>query len=148
MSKAFGLAGVRVGFGVARQKVIDVIEKIKPPFNINAVGLVASVTALEDKSYREATIKAIKDERKRVFSELQKIDGIKVYQSDANFLFMNVKYDGFNSENVFVELLKKGILVRNCSSFEMCEDKFLRVTIGTPEQNTLFLDSLKEILKD
>ncbi len=148
MSKAFGLAGMRVGFAVSNKKIIDLIEKIKTPFNINAIGLMASITALEDQRHHDTTVRAIKEERDRVYTELTEIKKIMIYKSDANFLFMNVKFNRFNSEKIFVELLKKGILVRNCSSFELCSDKFLRVTIGTPQENDIFLRAIREILKD
>ncbi len=148
MSKAFGLAGVRVGFGAASKEIIDVMEKVKPPFNINSVGLQAAITALEDRSYHEATVDAIKKERENLYSKCKEIEGIKVYKSDANFLFMKVEADGFDSEKLFVELLKMGILVRNCSSFENCDNNFIRTTVGTPDQNERFITSLKEILGD
>lgn len=148
MSKAYALAGVRVGFLVAHKKIISILEKIKPPFNINSVGIVATKTALEDQQFFSATVDKIKSERTRVFNSLSSFHGIKVYPSDANFLFMKITKEGLNSEKVFLKLLKRGILVRNCSSFDLCNDNYIRVTTGTSEENDAFLHALQSILKE
>jgi histidinol-phosphate aminotransferase len=141
-SKAFGLAGLRVGYGIAEEEFIQQAMKVKPPHNVNLLAQKAATVALEDKAYMEAKVKEIKRLREKLFLDLEQISGIKVYPSQANFLlftFMNK-----DAEKVVFSLEKKGIIVRGCGGFGM--ENSIRVTVGTKVENQAFLGALAEVL--
>lgn len=133
-----GLAGLRVGFMIADIEIVRQVNKVRLPFNLNSFSQAMAEIVLRDKGMVQKNIKAIISERKRLFSEMSNITGIHPYPSDANFILFKVK----NPDNVFNGLIKKGILIRNMKgSVNGC----LRVTIGTPKENTIFLNALKEL---
>lgn len=141
MSKSFGLAGIRMGVAFASEDIIKYMLKVKAPYNVNAL---TSATALEAFDHLETVrfkIDAIKKERGRLREQLDKLDAVRtVYPSDANFLL--VKID--DAQNVYHELAEQGIIVRYRGNEPLCED-CLRITVGTPDENNLLLNTLKQI---
>lgn len=134
-----GLAGLRVGFMIAGTDIINEVNKVRLPFNVNSLSQKVAAEALQNKSQMRSDIRLIISERKRLFKELAGMDGIKPYPSDANFIFFNVE-DG---DRVHSGLLSKGVLIRNMKGVaEGC----LRVTVGAPAENAAFLKALKQIL--
>ena len=134
-----GLAGLRVGFVIADADIIDEVNKVRLPFNVNSLSQKVAAEALQNKRQLRSDIRLIISERKRLFKELAKMDGVKPYPSDANFIFFKVE-DG---DRVHEGLLRKGVLIRNMKGVA---DGCLRVTVGTPAENTAFLKALKQIL--
>ncbi len=131
-----GLAALRVGFLIADPQIIREVNKVRLPFNVNSFSQAIATAALKDRGL-DSAIRNIVSERNRLFLAMAKIDGIKPYPSEANFVLFEVK-DPVATYNA---LLKKGVLVRNLAdSMKGC----LRVTVGTPEENTVFLKALKE----
>ncbi len=138
MSK-IGLAGLRVGFLIADEEIINEVNKVRLPFNLNSLSQAAAVKVLKNKKVLKSGIKSIIYERDRLFKELEKIKGIRPYPSEANFILFRVK----EPDKIYKGLLKKGILVRNMSGVV---DGCLRVTIGTPGENKGFIKVLKEVI--
>jgi histidinol-phosphate aminotransferase len=134
-----GLAGLRVGFMAAGRAIVDEVNKVRLPFNLNSLSQKVALHALRDKKQMKAEIASIISERKRVFRELKNMGGVEPCPSDANFILFSVD-DG---DGVYGRLLKKGILIRN---MEGLASGYLRVTIGTPRENNAFLKSLKQVL--
>ena len=138
-SKAWGLAALRLGMAFASEEIISVLNKIKPPYNINAATQELALKALDHLEDVNAMIKETVNEREALLKELIQLPLIqKVYPSDANFLL--VKMEG--ATNVYNYLKDQGIIVRNRSNITLCEDS-LRITVGTPEQNQLLIEALK-----
>lgn len=134
-----GLAALRLGFVIADADIISEVNKVRLPFNVNSFSQAIAVAALKERQRLKTSIKAIISERERLFKELEKIKGIVPFPTEANFILLRV----MAADKVFKALLKKGILVRNLSkSIKGC----LRVTIGTPEENSIFLKALREIV--
>lgn len=139
-SKAWGLAGLRVGMAFASQDIIDIFNKIKPPYNISSASQKLIVEALKNTDTINKQIKTIVAERKKLSQELSTLTCVKkVYPSEANFLLVKVK----KSLHLYHYLLSKKIIVRNRGNVELCED-CLRITVGTKEENKLFIDLLKQ----
>ncbi|MGB9597695.1 MAG: histidinol-phosphate transaminase [Candidatus Poribacteria bacterium] len=138
-SKAFGLAGLRVGYMIAGKEIIDQILKVKMVFNINSLSQKIALILLKYKDQMSNLIQEIIKERERLASMLDRINWIKRYHSDANFILFRTEYD---SEKVFDKLLSKGILVRAFSDKGLLEN-CLRVTIGKPEEDDLFISALE-----
>lgn len=134
-----GLAGLRVGFMIAHREIIDEVNKVRLPFNLNSLSQKVALEALKEKKALRKYISEIVSERKRLFREISKLDGIEPYRSDANFILFKAR----NSISLYKGLLKKGILIRDMNNvFKDC----LRVTVGTPAENRAFLDGLRELL--
>ena len=140
-SKAYGLGGMRVGYGVADAKIIEELYKLRPPFNITTLTLEAASVALEDKDFVDESIKLNFDEMKRYeeFAKEQKIDIIESYTNFVTLCFDNNR----NSTEISDALLRKGMIVRNLSGYGM---NAIRVTVGTKEQNDRFFELVTELL--
>jgi len=137
-SKIYGLAGLRIGYGVASEEIVSYIERIRPPFNVSSVAQAAAVSALDDKQHIQRSKKLVSDEKKYLYKELEKI-GLDFIPSAANFILINVKQDG---QIIFEKLLRKGVIVRAMDEYGL--KKFIRVTIGTQTENRKFI---KEVIK-
>lgn len=136
-----GLAGIRVGFLIAREEIIEEVNKVRLPFNVNAISQAIAVHALTVlRTSLKRTIKTVVRERERLFRALSSIPGLTPYPTEANFILFRVDH----ADRVYRRLLKKGILVRNMQGVV---DGCLRVTVGRPEENTFFLDTLKRVLR-
>ena len=140
LSKAWGMAGLRIGMAFASEAIIDVFNKIKPPYNINAASQKLVSEALENVGQINLWIKEIVSEREKLSVKISKLPFVmKVYPSDANFILVKMK----NADLVYNYLTRNGIVVRNRSSVVLCEG-CLRITIGTNEQNEQIAEKLKQ----
>ena len=133
-----GLAALRFGFLIADEEIIDEVNKVRLPFNVNALSQAVAVAALKKKKELKTAIQIISDERDRMISAMEDIEGVTPFPSEANFILFRVK----DAHKVYSRLLEKGILVRNMSD---AVSGCLRVTIGMPKENALFLRALEKI---
>ena len=141
LSKAYGMAGIRLGICLASPEIISLLNKIKPPYNINELTQNHALKRLESVSRIRLELAEILNQKKLVLKVLKHIDFIeKVYPSDANFLLVKVD----DADKRYDQLLKKGIVTRNRSNQPLCENT-LRFTIGTPEENIKLVMALKEL---
>lgn len=134
-----GLAGLRVGFMIAGADIVNEVNKVRLPFNLNILSQTIAAEALQEKRQMRSGIRSIIYERKRLFKEMEKMDGIRPYPSDANFIFFKAD----EGDRIYRALLKKGVLIRNMKGIS---EGYLRVTVGTSKENTAFLKALKQIL--
>jgi histidinol-phosphate aminotransferase len=137
MSK-IGLAGLRVGFLIADEEIINEVNKVRLPFNVNSISQTVALEVLKNGKLLNSYIKSIVSERGKLFNEMSKIKGIKPYPSEANFILFKSE----SPDRIYKGLLKKGILVRNMNSII---NGCLRVTVGKPEENRIFINALQEI---
>ncbi|MBU0700679.1 histidinol-phosphate transaminase [bacterium] len=144
LSKAFGLAGLRVGYMIAQPQVINEVKKVKLPYNLNAFSQVSASIAIENAPLFLPIVQGIMDEQKRISGELSAICGIKVYPSKANFILFKITED-ICAKDVFNLLIDKGILIRYLGDVPDLNN-CLRVTVGRPEENNEFLWAMKEIM--
>ncbi len=141
LSKAYGLAGIRLGICIASHEIISVLNKIKPPYNVNEVTQNHALKRLQGISRIRLEITEILNQKKLVMKVLKHVAFIeKVYPSDANFILVKVD----NADIRYEQLLQKGIVIRNRSNQPLCENT-LRFTIGTTEENIKLVMALKEI---
>ncbi len=142
-SKAWGLAALRLGMAFASQEIVALLNKIKPPYNINQATQEYALKALEEIGQVNDMIKELVAMRAALIKVFNKIPIVeKVYPSDANFILVKIK----EAKKVYEFLLSKEIVVRDRSNVKLCED-CLRITIGTERENTLLVDALAEYLK-
>lgn len=140
-SKAWGLAGLRVGLAFANEEIIQLFNKVKPPYNISEIAQNAILDALENRQEVEHNISQIINEREKLIENLSKLSiAMKIYPTDANFILVKT----VDAEKIYRFLLDEKIVVRNRNNVELCEG-CLRITIGTPEENESLLKSLKKL---
>jgi histidinol-phosphate aminotransferase len=138
LSKAWGLAALRLGLCYASMDIIDIFNKVKPPYNVNEASQQLGLEALQDTATVNAWTKQVVEERKNIEAQLQQLPFVeKIYPSDANFILVKVKdanhlYDYLSSNEVIVRNRNKDVNCNNC----------LRITIGTPEENKTLLNLL------
>jgi histidinol-phosphate aminotransferase len=138
-SKIQGLAGLRIGYGLAPAEIADLLQRARQPFNANSIAQAGAMAGLADTEHQRKT-KAITDEGRRVIEDAFARMGLKYVPSSANFVLVQVGDGG----EVFKRLMKKGIIVRSMVSYHLPE--YIRVSIGTPEQNARFLAELPAAL--
>ena len=142
-SKIYGLAGLRVGWGYASKEIINILNQIKPPFNINRPALFAASAAVKDSNWLKKEIKHINKWSKIFFNAFKKMK-IETNESKVNFLLVNFDRVNISSNKVFQKLAKSGILVRKMDIYGIKNS--LRITIGKSEENKKLIISLKKIL--
>jgi histidinol-phosphate aminotransferase len=140
-SKAYGLSGLRLGYGLANKSIIQAMNKARQPFNVNMLAQVAGEAAIEDEEFLNKTIELTEAGKIYIYNELNEL-GLDYVPSATNFVLINVKRD---ADDVFKELLKMGIIIRSMTSYKL--NSWIRVTIGTEEENKTFIESLKKIIK-
>jgi len=140
LSKAWGLAALRVGMAFGSKEIIDVMNKVKPPYNINQASQELVLKALDEVEQVNEMIRVLVEERGRLERELPSLAIVqKVYPSDANFLLVKVR----DAKKIYQYLLDKGIVVRDRSSVVLCAD-CLRITVGTEKENSELIEALKQ----
>lgn len=141
LSKAYGMAGIRLGIIYGSKEIIAILNKIKPPYNINLLTQSKAIERLTKIDIVKNEITLIKEFKEYLLKQLLEVKFInKVYESDANFILIRVD----NAELRYNQLVKEGIVVRNRSNQPLC-DNCLRITIGTPEENNKLLNTLKSL---
>ncbi len=141
LSKAFGLAGIRCGFAIGPEDVIQLMNNVKAPYNVNKLTSEVAVNAMKNIETLEKNIKTLLDQRKIVADALDKLDFVvKVYPSDSNFLLVRLKQ---LSKEIYKTMADAGIVVRYRGSELHCEE-CLRITIGTEEENKACLAMLEK----
>lgn len=135
-SKAYGLAGIRVAYTVGDKEIIENINKVRGPFNVNILAQAAAIAAIEDTAFLQKSYDVNLEGKNYLYSEFDKL-GLYYPPSETNHIFVKV---GKNGQEVFIEMQKRGVIIR-----PMAGD-FIRVSIGTMEENRLFIEKLKEVL--
>jgi histidinol-phosphate aminotransferase len=137
-----GLAGIRLGYMSAGISLLVEFGKVRPPYNINVLTQAAAEFVLEHVEVLDAQAAALRDERSRLSAALTMLPGIEVFPSAANFLLIRVHGKDNNGNNVFNRLLEHKVLIKNAGKMHGLLDNCLRVTVGTPQENNVFLDAL------
>lgn len=139
-SKAHGLAGLRLGWGVGPSAVVDALERIRPPFNVNIAAQAAGVAALADRGHVRRSVALLSSEMKKMEKALT-ARGVEWTPSAANFLLLNIAPR--RGKDVFEALLKKGVIIRSMDEYDL--PGHVRVTVGLPAENRRFLKAFQEV---
>lgn len=141
LSKAYGMAGIRLGICYASQEIIRMLNKIKPPYNVNELTQLKALERLKDIDVIKNEIRLILSSRGDLVKVLNEVEWVeKVYHSQANFLLLKVD----NAKLRYQQLIENGIVIRDRSSQPLCENT-LRITVGTQEENTRLIEVLKDL---
>lgn len=141
-SKAFGLAGMRLGYAIMPQWITVKYMNVMTPFSVDVLSLVAGVAALKDREHLKKSIEMVKNGRIQLTSGLESL--CKVYSSEANFIMIDVS--PHKAKDISESLQEKGIIVRDCTYFRGAGKGLIRITVGTQKQNEIVIDALRAIL--
>ena len=139
-SKAYGLSGLRIGYGISSPKIIDYLNRVREPFNVNSLAQVAAFAALDDGAHLLRTRRLLREGKDYLYKNLQKLN-LSYVESVTNFILIKT---GPRARKIYKELLKKGVIVRDMRAWGM--NDFIRVTIGTSQENRKFIQALKETI--
>jgi len=142
-SKAFGLAGCRVGYLLCDPKLASYFNRVRIPWNVSLLALAAALAGLEDKEDQEKKRRNTITGRNYICEQVNKIPGLKAFPSEGNFVLIDASALGKDSLEMRDRMAEKGIFIRPMSGHNMARG-FIRITVGTPEQNRLFIDTFKE----
>ena len=142
-SKIFGLAGLRVGYGIGPVKSMEPMDRVRPPFNVSSIAQQAALAALSDDVHLRKSVAVVREGLAYLRKEFDRMD--RAYLPTAgNFLLVESR--PFSGRELFAKLLRRGVIVRAMDEYEF-PDHF-RVTVGKPEENRFFISQLKEVVKD
>lgn len=143
LSKAYGLAGLRIGFGIAQSSLTDLLNRIRQPFNVNSLAQVAAIAALKDTDFLMSSAKLNAEGYRQLIQVFDSI-GLEYVPSYGNFVLVKVGNDKDAGARVNLALLKRGVIVRPVGNYGLPE--WLRVSIGLPNENAIFINALKQVL--
>lgn len=146
VTKFFSLAGLRIGFGIGDETLVDGLEKIRIPWNVNILAQEVAEASLNDEEFIKDSKRRLMDEKEFLKKEISKIEGIKIINSNTNFFLINIEESNIRAKELKNRLLEDGILIRDCTSFNGLDDRFIRISVRTREENTLLIKNLKEVL--
>jgi histidinol-phosphate aminotransferase len=146
-SKAFGLAGLRLGYLVSNKSIVKYVQRVISPFNLNVVTQQLITLALQNWNSFEERIKFVINEREWLLENLTRIDGVNPYPSAANFILFKVNKSNFTSATIKERLEDRNVLVKDRGHLPLLEN-CIRVTVGTRNMNETFLSALKEALEE
>ncbi len=139
-SKAYGLAGIRVGYGLMPPAIAEILNRARQPFNVNALAQAAALAALDDGDFLQKTLRTVHEGLDFLYTELDRLQ-LDYFPSQANFFLIDVKGD---AQAVFTALLQEGVIVRSMVSYGF--PTFIRVTAGLPRENARFIEALERVL--
>ena len=140
-SKAYGLAGLRVGYGISSPAVADVLNRVRQPFNVNSVALAAATTALEDEAHVARAVQTNRDGMRLLIEAFREL-GLEYIPSAGNFICVDFKRP---AGGLYEALLRQGVIVRPVANYGM--PNHLRVTVGLPDENERFIQALKKVMR-
>ena len=148
MSKVMGLAGMRIGYGISSKEIIEFMHRIKPVFSLTKLSYIAALTTIKDTEYIEKSIKDGIESRDFLYDEISKMKSVKVYKSYSNFMLIDIHDTGYTAAEITREFMKRGMIVRDCTSFRGLDEYYFRISICTLEEDKKFLEVMREILNE
>ncbi len=145
VSKFFAAPGLRLGYGItSNEAFINVLHTHQNPWTLNSIGAFAGELMMRDTAYISRTRELILSERERIYRELQTIPELHTFEPIANFFLVKIQKPGITSSEIFDFLIKKGLMIRDCSSFTNLKGEYIRFCIMNPSDNTRLLEGLRE----
>jgi len=139
-SKAYGLAGIRIGYGIMPQEISSLLNRVRQPFNANSLAQVGASAALEDKAFLGKTLSLVHEGLDFLYESLDRMN-IKYFPTQANFFLIDV---GKNADEVFEKMLRQGVIVRSMTSYGYPD--YIRINVGLHEENVRFLNALEKTI--
>jgi histidinol-phosphate aminotransferase len=145
-SKVLGLAGMRIGYGLSNPEIIEYMYRVKPVFSLTKLSEVAASATLKDHEYIKKSTEISIDSREFLYRSMSKFKNLTVYKSKANYMLVDIRDTGFTAKELSEKLMQNGVIVRDCTSFKGLDEYWIRVSVGTLENDAEFIKILKNIV--
>jgi histidinol-phosphate aminotransferase len=139
-SKAYGLAGLRIGYGVMKEELANLIHRVRQPFNTNMLAQAGAMAALDDDAFFSRTIRLVHEGLDFLYEQVSRM-GLQYIPTQANFFLIDVEQD---AKRLYEKMLRRGLIVRPMTSYGY--PTYIRINVGLPEENRRFIEALKEVL--
>jgi threonine-phosphate decarboxylase len=146
VTKFYGMAGIRLGYGIAAPNLVEKLENVRLPWSINSLASCATLAAFNDADFIENTKRTIAKERTALAKSLGEIEGLHVYPSVTNFLLVKITNRKITSTELRDLLAKERILIRDCCTFVGLDDSYFRITVRSAKDNQKLTETIKQIL--
>ena len=146
LTKFLAVPGLRLGFLLAEPALVQRLELLRDPWNVNVMAQAAGVAGLQDAVYRQETVRLVSREKDAMREQLQTIQGIKVLPPSVNFVLVELNATGWTAERLQQRLWQERILIRNCASFSGLSDRYIRLAVKQPAENRRLIGLLKKIM--
>lgn len=146
-SKVMGLAGMRIGYGLSNPRIIEYMFRVKPVFSLTKLSQVAAMATLQDREYIKRSTELAVESRAYLYREMSKFNSLKVLKSKSNYMLVDIHKTGMKASELTEELMKKGFIVRDCTSFRELDEYWIRVSVGTLEEDERFIEALKDLIE-
>jgi len=143
LTKFFGLAGVRIGFGIGSPDLVKILKRVIMPWSVNSLAMFATAEAVKNTDFIKRTRLLVAKSRKEMREMFRAIPWLKVYPSETNFLLVEIIQGNLTSTQLAEGLAKKGLLIRDCKDFDGLNNRFFRVTVRRPEENRKLVEQIK-----
>ncbi len=142
LTKFYGLAGARIGFGIASPDLVKILKRVKMPWSVNSLAMFGAVEAVKDHDFVKKTKLLLSNSKKEMLEMFKTIPWLKVYPSETNFLLVEIIQGELTSTQLREGLAKKGFLIRDCKDFDGLNSRFFRVTVRRPEENRKLIEQI------
>ena len=143
LTKFYGLAGVRIGYGIGSLELISALKNVQMPWSINSLAMFATDAAINDTDFIKKSRLLVSQSRKEMCEMFKSISWLRVHPSETNFLLVEITQTGLTSTQIKEGLAKKGFLIRDCKDFDGLDNRFFRVTVRKPEENKKLITQIK-----
>lgn len=148
VTKFYGMPGIRFGYGMATESLIDTLQTVRQPWSINSLAGFATLAAFKDTEFIDNTKRTIAKERAQFAKMLCEIGGLRIFPSETNFLLVKILNPKFTSTMLKEQMAKGGILIRDCSTFVGLDDSYFRVTVRSSRENLKLVKTLRYVFKN
>jgi threonine-phosphate decarboxylase len=145
LTKFFGLAGVRIGFGIGSPDLVKILKRVIMPWSVNSLAMFAAAEAVKDTEFIKKSRILISNSKRQMLEMLETIPWLNVYPSETNFLLIEIIRKDLTSTQLAEGLAKKGLLIRDCKDFDGLNNRFFRVTVRRPEENRKLVEQIKSL---
>jgi threonine-phosphate decarboxylase len=143
LTKFFGLAGVRIGFGVGSPDLVNVLKRVIMPWSVNILAMFAAAEAVKDTEFIKKSRLLLSNSKRQMLEMFKTIPWLKIYPSETNFLLIEIIRKDLTSTQLAEGLAKRGLLIRDCKDFDGLNNRFFRVTVRKPEENRKLVEQIK-----
>jgi L-threonine-O-3-phosphate decarboxylase len=145
LTKFFGLAGVRIGFGVGSPDLVNVLKRVIMPWSVNSLAMFAAAEAVKDTEFIKKSRLLLSKSKRQMLAMFKTVPWLKIYPSETNFLLIEIIRKDLTSTQLAEGLAEKGLLIRDCRDFDGLNNRFFRVTVRRPEENRRLVEQIKSL---
>ncbi|SDZ92981.1 L-threonine O-3-phosphate decarboxylase /adenosylcobyric acid synthase (glutamine-hydrolysing) [Desulfuromusa kysingii] len=145
MTKSWAIPGLRLGYVLADASIISAMRRLRPDWSVNSIAQAVGIRALQDNDFLQQTRNYVDQQRQELLTQLQAIRGLHPFPGDANFLLVRIEHPSIDASDLAQQLLQKGIIIRNCNTFQGLDGHYFRLAVRTPDEQLKLCTELQQI---